>query len=845
MASIDSGRSPAGPSSSPRRGIFDAIFGAIGSFAVRFRWLVLLAWVVAALAATSLLPSLSSVTQSSNAKFLPASAPAEHAAVLAAPFGTASLEPVPAVAARPGAPLTAADVRALTALQGRLRTVSRVDKVLDLGRSGDGRAEQLLVLATQSGAKNADASLVATLRAKITQAGLPAGLHAHLAGDIAVQVDQQKASGNTGNQVQDLSALFIIVLLILIFRSFTLALATLGPAFISVIIAGPLVAEAARHGLQVSDIVQLLMIVLMLGAGTDYGLFLVFRVREELRAEGHATQGEYYPGSRGLGGSVYGDLMHARPPARQAITRSVTKVGESISASAATVIVAVLTLLLASFPFYSNMAIPFAIAIGVILVAGLTLLPALLSLRLSLLAVKRAVFHAVFGRPKLLPWSVQVTGKTGMWGRLAGRIVRHPAPTLAAGLVFFGALALGVLGYAGTGFGGTTAPPAGSDSAAGNALLARHFPQSAANPTSLIFTFRGPAWDNPGPLAAAARQLTASGLFTQVTGPLNPAGAPLAAAQYTALHARLGPAKALPAVPPAGSAVPAAAYQAYRATANYVSPDGKTVQYSVGLKAGDPGGAAALDAVKAIRAATAATARSIRATDFGVGGEAPALYDISEISDSDLARIIPIAILAIGLLLAIVLRSLIAPLYLIASVGISYLAALGLAVLVFIKIGGQSGLVFFMPFLMFIFLLALGEDYNILVMSRIREEAHKLRLRDAVTRALQATGTTVTSAGLVLAGTFIVLTFVAGGSGPGGQQVRNIGIGLALGILMDTFLVRTLLVPSTVVLLGRWNWWPSKMSKVSADQPADQAPEGRGDQILPLARERGRGAATA
>ena len=102
-----------------------------------------------------------------------------------------------------------------------------------------------------------------------------------------------------------------------------------------------------------------------------------------------------------------------------------------------------------------------------------------------------------------------------------------------------------------------------------------------------------------------------------------------------------------------------------------------------------------------------------------MAGQAPALYDISSISTSDLKHIIPIAILAIGILLALVLRSLVAPLYLIASVGISYLAALGLSVIVFIKIGGSGGLVFFMPFLMFIFLLALGEDYNILVMTRI------------------------------------------------------------------------------------------------------------------------------
>ncbi len=267
---------------------------------------------------------------------------------------------------------------------------------------------------------------------------------------------------------------------------------------------------------------------------------------------------------------------------------------------------------------------------------------------------------------------------------------------------------------------------------------------------------------------------------------------------------------------PPGTGVPPAAYQIYRATSNFVSPDGRTVQYLTGLKAGDPGNTPALNAVPAIRVATTKVAKSIGAADSGVGGEAPALHDISAISNSDLQRVIPIAILVIGLLLALVLRSLVAPLYLIASVGISFLAALGLSVLLFIDIGGSGGLVFFMPFLMFIFLLALGEDYNILVMTRIREEAQKRPLRQAVARALSATGTTVTSAGLVLAGTFIVFGLVAG-SGAGGSQFRDIALGLAFGILMDTFLVRTLLVPSTVVLLGRWNWWPSAMSRPGAE----------------------------
>jgi RND superfamily putative drug exporter len=117
---------------------------------------------------------------------------------------------------------------------------------------------------------------------------------------------------------------------------------------------------------------------------------------------------------------------------------------------------------------------------------------------------------------------------------------------------------------------------------------------------------------------------------------------------------------------------------------------------------------------------------------------------------------------------------------------------------------------FILPFLMFVFLLALGEDYNILVMSRIREEAHDLPLREAVARAIEVTGTTVTSAGMVLAGTFLVFA-IAGSGGAEGAQIQEIGIGLAIGVALDTFVVRTLVVPATVVLLGRWNWWPTDL----------------------------------
>ena len=750
-------------------------FAATGRFAVRFRWAVVAAWVAATILASLLLPSLASVVKENNTDQLPASSPSLSAVRLAAPFQDPNQTPVLVVIARGGAAVTSADVTAIGQLAARLAKVANVQQVKDLGASSDRQAVQLEVLADLNLATpGPEQQLVTGLREAIAASALPRDLHAHLAGPVADQADASQTSQKAVNLGQDLSILFIVALLLVVFRALLAPLLTLAPAVLVTQLAGPVIGEASKAGLPVSPLTQFLMLILTLGAGTDYGLFLVFRVREELRA-GHAPH--------------------------DAVTRALARVGESITFSAATVIAALLTLLLATIGLYSSLGPPLAIALALILLADLTLLPALL---------------AIVGRAAFWPSrTARGTGRLGWWGRTTGRIVAHPAATLAFGLVAFGALATAVLGYRPAGLPAAPAAPGGSDSAAGNALLAAHFPAATSNPTTVVFRFREPAWDDPALVATAQRRLAVLPQFATLAGPF---GA-LTPGQLTTLHATLGGPAAIPAVPPPGNHIPPATWAAYGAETQFISPDGRTVLFDARLVAHDPTSNAALRQVPAIRAAVAAVARASGASAYGIAGDVPAAYDVGQVSDADLLRVFPVAITVIGLLLALVMRSLIAPLYLIASVVLSYLAAWGLSVLLFQDAARAGGLSYVIPFLMFVFLLALGEDYNILVMTRIREEASRTPLRQAVTRALERTGPTVSSAGLILAGTFGVFALAVGRQ-PGGAVFTGILASIAIGILMDAFLVRTLLVPATVALLGRRNWWPSRHGT-----PSQAAPE--------------------
>ena len=756
-----------------------ALFAALGRFSVRHRFAIILGWVALAVVAATLLPSISSVERGSNSQFLPSSAPSARANVLAAPFQSDSSSQATFVAAtKDGRPLSAADDAAIGRAESAMRRVSKVSGVVDLGPSPNGRARSALVevdVRTSRGGKEITTA-VSDLRAAIATTGAPSGLAMHLTGALAQSADEQNQSNHIQTLTEVLSILFIVVLLLITFRALLAPVIALFPSIVALFVAGPVVALSTHIGVQVSDLTPILLTVLMLGAGTDYGLFLIFRLREELRR---------------------GRTVH------DGVAVALCKVGESITFSGFTVMAALAAVVVSAFGLYQGLGPALAVGIAVALAANLTLLPALL---------------AVFGGATFWP-RTPVPGpvRHGAWGRIAARVVARPIATLIIGIVIFGGLSLTMLAYAPTGFGDQSAP-GNSDSARGQALLIANYPSAESNPTSVLFRLPSSIWAEPSLLTRIQNELEATGAFRQVEGPLDFNGHSVTPTALAAAHDELsaqGPASDLPLEPPPGATISALVYDAYRSTAQTISPDGRTLQYETELTAGRGFAPAAAAAIPSVRAAVAGVGRSVGAEDSGVNGYAASAADVGSISSSDLMHIVPIVLLVLALLLAIVLRSLVAPLYLVASVGLSYLASLGFCVLVFQVIRGQNGINFVLPFFMFIFILALGQDYNILVMTRIREEAQCAPLRVAVRRAVEATGTTVTSAGLILAGTFGVLTAT------GDTQVQEIGLGLAAGILLDTFFVRTLLVPSVVVLLGRWNWWPSALARQGGGSTMD------------------------
>jgi RND superfamily putative drug exporter len=188
-----------------------------------------------------------------------------------------------------------------------------------------------------------------------------------------------------------------------------------------------------------------------------------------------------------------------------------------------------------------------------------------------------------------------------------------------------------------------------------------------------------------------------------------------------------------------------------------------------------------------------------------VGGPTAEEADTRSTTRRDELLVVPVTLILILAILCALLRAVVAPVYLVASVVLSFAATMGLSFAAFSWIFGSPGSDGSLPLFVFLFVVALGVDYNIFLMARVREEVHHTNARTGVLHGLERTGSVITSAGLILAGTFAVLMVLPL------EQLFQLGFAVALGVLVDTFVVRTLLVPATALLAGRASWWPSRL----------------------------------
>lgn len=256
-----------------------------------------------------------------------------------------------------------------------------------------------------------------------------------------------------------------------------------------------------------------------------------------------------------------------------------------------------------------------------------------------------------------------------------------------------------------------------------------------------------------------------------------------------------------------------------KAAKAFISPDGHSVRYLVQTKL-NPFSTEAMDQVNAIEAAARGAQPNTALADATVSmaGYTVALKDTRDYYQHDIRFIIAVTLLVVLLTLIALLRAIVAPLYLVASVVISYLSAVGIGVLVFQYVLGQQ-LHWSVPPLAFVVLVAVGADYNMLLVSRMREESgHSVRY--GIIRTLGSTGGVITAAGLIFAASMCGLLFSSI------STVVQGGFVIGVGILLDTFLVRTVTVPAIAALVGRANWWPSP---VGVRRPSLRSPEGRAD----------------
>jgi RND superfamily putative drug exporter len=529
-----------------------------------------------------------------------------------------------------------------------------------------------------------------------------------------------------------------------------------------------LLANLPGLGFQVINITRVFVVVVLFGAGTDYCLFLVARYCEELGRD------------------------RTRP---EALRESMAQVGGALVASAGTVIVGLGMLFFSSFAKVRYTGPTIAISLTVALLAALTLAPALLAL------LRGAIFwprHAPRRRPTADDDNEGLESVTvaAFWMRVADLVAHYPLAILSVCMIVLTPLAV-VGAYAKSNHNQLADLDEDRPSVIGANLVRRYFAVGELSPATLLF-------DNPQINFASPQGREAVGEITrrllqvenvaEVRSLSQPLGKAPSTDSGRGLLDRL-----------AGGALNAAALGRYVSGSPARESDRNHITRLDIVFRTDPFSRSSLQTLERVRqiarAATGPGQPFEGTTAFGIAGSTSNINDLKRVTTDDERRMYVLVTLGVYAILVALLRRPGISLYLIATVVLGYLASLGLTDVLFQALHrGPSpwgGLDWTVGFFLFVILVAVGEDYNILLMSRVIEEERKHGTTEGTRRAVAHTGGIISSCGLIMAGTF--------GSMLTGSltSLRELGFALGLGVLLDTFLVRPILVPAFVVLLDR------------------------------------------
>ncbi|HET9021353.1 MAG TPA: MMPL family transporter [Ornithinibacter sp.] len=702
--------------------------------------LVLLAWLVVAGLGGTAQGKLSGVQSNDNSTFLPKSAESTLVSEAVAQLNESDTLPYLVVVERAdGGTLTPEDLQAVAEFAQGVPDLPlpELGEGATLGDylvgdtaptpipSQDGKAVLVTVpLDATTGAEaqgdtTALAEGAAALRAEIAATLAPAGLDGYVGGPGGLIADFAEAFAGIDGILLGVALLVVLVILLIVYRSPILPFAVLLSAVFGLSAASLVVYQLALNDvITLSGQSQGILFILVVGASTDYALLLVSRFKEAL---------------------------HDEPSSWVALKQAWRGSVEPIVASAATVILSLLCLLLAELRSTSGLGPVGALGITGALLASLTFLPAVLLL---------------FGRKAFWPFAPKldhvhaedVVGTKGVWGRVADLVGRHPRRTWVVTLVVLLAAAAFAPTFKASGSTIDETFLDDTDSITAQKVLGDHFAAGSATPIQIVV----PEADAQAALAVVTAD---SGVDSAYVG-------------------LVPPQPGQPAVPPK-------------------VVDGNVLIQATTKDASDSQGAK--DTVERLR-----TDLDAVSTDALVGGNAATNLDVLDASSRDLKVIVPAILLVIFVVLSLLLRSVVAPLLLVAANVVSFAATIGISALVFDHVFGFTGGDPAIPLYGFVFLVALGIDYSIFLMTRVREEAQGRGTRPGILVGLAVTGGVITSAGIVLAATFSALAVLPL------VFLVQIAFIVAFGVLLDTFVVRSLLVPAAAYDIGRRVWWPSR-----------------------------------